>query len=114
MKSFKLISLAITMLLLGLKSYCQLDTIKKTDSSKPVLIRLGRPATENNQPLFILDGKPIDSKEFQNIKPETIESVTVLKDSASRFFCHRSNNGVIIITTKKISKRELRKMKKKE
>lgn len=112
MKSVKLISLAIILPFLSLKSFGQLDTLKNSVSSKLVLIKIGRPANQNNLPLFILDGKPIDEKEFQNIKPETIESVTVLKDSASRSFCHRSTNGVIIITTKKLSKRELRKMKK--
>lgn len=69
---------------------------------------------EVKQPLFILDGKPINNNEFQNIKPETIESVTVLKDSAAKdLFDGQARNGIIIIKTKKLSKKELRKMKKK-
>ena len=105
----------ILFFLVSVQSFGQLDTIKKSDSSKPVLIRIGRPANENNEPLFILDGKPIDSKEFKNINPESIESITVLKDSgATAFYGKGGINGVIIIKTKKLSKREIRKMKKKK
>lgn len=101
----------ILLLFASLKSYGQLDTIH---SSKPVLIRIGRPANDNSQPLFIIDGKPIGYDEFQNINPGTIESVTVLKDSlAENLFSGQARNGVIIIKTKKFSKREVRKMKKK-
>lgn len=104
-------NIIILLFFVSFKGFGQSDNIKKPEK---VLIRLGRPTTENNQPLFIVDGIIVSAKEVQNMNPETIESMTVLKDSASISFCHRPTNGVIIIKTKKFSKRELRKMKKKE
>ncbi len=102
----------IFLLFVSSKSFSQPNVI---DPSKPCLIRIGRPATENNQPLFILDGAIINEKEFQNIKPEIIESVTILKDtSATALFGKSGINGVILIKSKKYSKSELRKMKKKK
>ena len=113
MKSHKLISLAIVMLFY-VTAFSQQDTISRNGPPKPVLIRLGRPANENNQPLYILDGKFIGEKEFQNLKSETIESITILKDTANIFPHINPRNGTIIITSKKLSKRELRKLKKKD
>ena len=114
MKSYNLISLVIAMLFC-VTAYSQQDTISRNGPSKPVLIRLGRPANENNQPLYILDGKIISEKEFQNLKSETIESVNVLKDSAAiSTYGLKGKYGVIIIKTKKTSKKQLRELKKKD
>ncbi len=108
-------TLVILVLISSLKGFSQNDTIQKNVIIMPDSIRLGRPSDEKNQPLFILDGKPIDYSTFQKLNPETIESITVLKDSAAAaLYSTRGNNGAIIIKTKKLSKRELRKMKKKD
>jgi TonB-dependent SusC/RagA subfamily outer membrane receptor len=58
------------------------------------------------QPLFILDGEPMKPAPGQNalqhVDPNTIESISVLKDqSAAAIYGPAGNNGVIIITTKK-------------
>ncbi|MCF0174196.1 MAG: SusC/RagA family TonB-linked outer membrane protein, partial [Bacteroidales bacterium] len=53
-------------------------------------------------PLFILDGVPISSNDFNTISPNDIESVSVLKDaSSSSIYGARAANGVIVITTKR-------------
>lgn len=63
--------------------------------------------TNNNNPLFIIDGVPITTgdKQFnplQAINPEDIESVDVLKDAgATAMHGSRGANGVIIVKTKK-------------
>ncbi|MEM6643868.1 MAG: SusC/RagA family TonB-linked outer membrane protein, partial [Bacteroidota bacterium] len=50
-------------------------------------------------PLFIVDGQPVD--DIENINPADIESMDVLKDGASAaIYGSRSANGVVIITTK--------------
>lgn len=52
-------------------------------------------------PLFILDGVPISSSDFNAISPSDIESVSVLKDaSSSSIYGARAANGVVVITTK--------------
>lgn len=53
-------------------------------------------------PLFILDGVPISSSDFNTISPGDIESVSVLKDASSTsIYGARAANGVIVITTKR-------------
>ena len=54
------------------------------------------------EPLFILDGVPISSSDFNTLSPNDIESVSVLKDAASAsIYGARASNGVVIITTKR-------------
>lgn len=53
-------------------------------------------------PLFILDGVPITSSDFNAISPGDIESVSVLKDASSAsIYGARAANGVVVITTKR-------------
>lgn len=51
------------------------------------------------QPLFLVDGKEIES--IDKIAPEDIESITVLKDeSATKMYGERGKNGVVLIEMK--------------
>lgn len=75
-----------------------------------------------NQPLYVVDGVPIDNTNFgqagvwggadqgdgmSSINPDDIESMTVLKGaSAAALYGSRAANGVILITTKKGSSRK--------
>ena len=53
-------------------------------------------------PLYILDGVPISSSDFNTINPADIESLSVLKDASSTsIYGARAANGVIVITTKR-------------
>jgi TonB-dependent starch-binding outer membrane protein SusC len=57
-----------------------------------------------NQPLYIVDGVPVENTDFLN--PDDIESTTVLKDAAAAsIYGARAANGVIVYTTKRGSKR---------
>jgi len=54
----------------------------------------------NTQPLIVIDG--MSDASFDNLDPNDIESITVLKDgSASAIYGTRGSNGVILVTTKK-------------
>ncbi len=54
------------------------------------------------EPLFILDGVPISSSDFNTLSPNDIESVSVLKDASSAsIYGARAANGVVVITTKR-------------
>lgn len=56
-----------------------------------------------NQPLYIVDGLPVESTNFLN--PDDIETTTVLKDASSAsIYGARAANGVIVYTTKKGSR----------
>lgn len=53
-------------------------------------------------PLFILDGVPISSSDFNAISPGDIESISVLKDASSTsIYGARAANGVVVITSKR-------------
>jgi TonB-dependent SusC/RagA subfamily outer membrane receptor len=55
--------------------------------------------TNNKQPLYILDGVPIES--IEHIAPQSIEKLTVLKEEkAVGIYGDRGKNGVVLITTK--------------
>jgi TonB-dependent starch-binding outer membrane protein SusC len=63
-----------------------------------------------NDPLYVVDGFPVDSEFFSNMSLDNVESVEVLKDAASAaIYGSRGANGVIIVTTKRGKKgQELR------
>lgn len=65
-----------------------------------VMIR-GVSTVNNNNPLYVVDGVPLNSDNINFINNNDIESMEVLKDaSASAIYGTRASNGVIIITTK--------------
>ena len=88
--------------------------------SSKILIRGVNSLSGSNQPLFVVDGVPIEGGDFnsadaargaggydygnliQDINPDDIASVSVLKGaSASSLYGSRAANGVVMITTKK-------------
>lgn len=57
---------------------------------------------QNNDPLYIIDGVPLQDAYNNWLNPNDIESIQVLKDaSTASIYGARANNGVIIVTTKK-------------
>ncbi len=77
--------------------------------SAQVRIRGGSSISASNDPLYVIDGVPVDNEgvsgmrnPLNTINPNDIETFTVLKDaSATAIYGSRASNGVIIITTKK-------------
>lgn len=88
--------------------------------SSRVLLRGINSISGNNQPLYVIDGTPIDNADLnsaatsagsggkdvgnmiQDINPDDIENISVLKGpSAAALYGTRAANGVILITTKK-------------
>ena len=90
--------------------------------SSRVIIRGNSSISGNNQPLYVVDGIPIDNTNLgsagmwggqdwgdgvSSINPDDIETMTVLKgSSAAALYGSRASNGVIMITTKKGGKRK--------
>lgn len=74
-----------------------------------IRIRGGASLSATNDPLIVLDGVPLSTdtplgmgSPLSMINPESIESMTILKDaSATAIYGTRASNGVILITTKK-------------
>lgn len=91
-------------------------------SSSRVIIRGNNSLTGNNQPLYVVDGIPIDNTGYgsassantgeyskndygsgiSDLNPDDIESMSILKGpNAAALYGSRAANGVILITTKK-------------
>src|SRR5690606_11645006 len=67
-----------------------------------IVIRGANSLTQDNSPLYVIDGFPVEGPETASINPDDIESITVLKDaSATAIYGSRAANGVIVIETKK-------------
>lgn len=74
------------------------------EPSKPAVFQIRGMNSINSgtAPLFILDGVPITSSDFNTISPADIESVNILKDASSTsIYGARAANGVVVITTKR-------------
>jgi TonB-linked SusC/RagA family outer membrane protein len=57
---------------------------------------------QNNDPLYIIDGTPVQSSYLNFLSPNDIESIQVLKDaSAASIYGVRAVNGVVLIQTRR-------------
>lgn len=90
--------------------------------STKITIRGNSSLTDNNQPLWIVDGVPFTDNQTSeasayggydrggtslDINPEDIESISVLKGpNAAALYGSRAGNGVILVTTKKGTQKE--------
>lgn len=69
------------------------------DADVKIRVRGGGSLSQDNSPLYIVDGFPVES--ISDISPSEIESIDVLKDASSTaIYGARGANGVIIVTTK--------------
>ena len=69
------------------------------DAEMKFRVRGGGSITQDNSPLFIVDGFPAD--DINDISPSEISSIDVLKDASSTaIYGARGANGVVIVTTK--------------
>lgn len=90
--------------------------------STKITIRGNSSLTDNNQPLWVVDGVPFSDNQSSNVttyggydrggtsfdlNPEDIESISVLKGpNAAALYGARAGNGVILVTTKKGVKKQ--------
>ena len=100
----------------------QISSTGPTGSSVSMIIRGAKSLNTDNQPLFVVDGVPINNtlnnvsqigndnrvdygNAISDINPEDIENISILKGpSAAALYGSRAGNGVVLITTKSGSK----------
>lgn len=96
------------------------QTAGGASGSTRVILRGSTEMTGNNQPLYVVDGVPLDNTNYgsagtsggfdlgdgiSSINPDDIETMSVLKGpAASALYGSRASHGVILITTKKAGK----------
>lgn len=95
----------------------QITSSNTIGGSTNTILRGFKSLTQSNQALFVVDGVPYDNSNrsqsgydlgnaASDINPEDIESVSVLKGAAaSALYGSRASNGVILINTKKGSRK---------
>lgn len=77
-------------------------TSGRPGSAPDILIRGKRSLTGGNEPLYVVDGVPVDGEGFANLNNADIKSLEVLKDAAAQaIYGARAANGVILVTTKR-------------
>ena len=82
------------------------NTSGQPGSSPSIRIRGFSSLNAGNDPLWIVDGMPY-SGDLNNLNPNDIESMTVLKDAASNsLYGARGANGVVMVTTKKAKSKD--------
>lgn len=97
------------------------STTAGPSGSTRMLIRGNSQLSGSNQPLYVIDGMPMDNTQLgsadkwggydfgdglSSINPDDIESITVLKGpSAAALYGSRASNGVVLITTKTAEKK---------
>ncbi len=75
------------------------------DADIKIRVRGGGSITQDNSPLYIVDGFPVES--INDIASSEIQSIDVLKDAFSTaIYGSRGANGVVIVTTKSAEKGE--------
>ena len=76
------------------------QTTGKPGQGMSVRIRGQLSVSGGSEPLYVIDGFPI-SGGINNLNPDEIEDITILKDAASTsLYGSRAANGVVLITTK--------------
>jgi len=71
-------------------------------ANSTVILRGYGSVNGNVEPLYVIDGMPLNVDNFRSLNPNDIESLSVLKDAgATSIYGNRGANGVIVVKTKK-------------
>lgn len=65
-------------------------------SGNSIRIRTATSINASNEPLFVVDGVPVNT--IDNIVPQMVKSIQVLKGSSAAIYGMRGSNGVIVIS----------------
>ncbi|WP_299336086.1 M56 family metallopeptidase [uncultured Psychroserpens sp.] len=80
------------------------NTFTNEQNSKGIILKTNGTFIEDDgqQPLFIIDGKTISKKELEDINPNNIESIDIIKDDkAIKAYGKKAKNGAVIVRTHK-------------
>lgn len=79
----------------------QTKSMNPNDNQMSINIR-GVSTMNNNDPLIVIDGLVASFSSLNQLNPNDVENISVLKDAGSAaIYGSRSSNGVILVTTKK-------------
>ncbi|MBD2754146.1 TonB-dependent receptor [Spirosoma sp. BT704] len=92
----------VTQSLAGKVAGVNITQAQGAPGSSPIIrIRGVSSITAGTNPLFVVDGVPLENFNLNLINPQDIESVDILKDASSAaIYGSRGANGVVLVTTK--------------
>lgn len=83
-------------------------TVISRPGSSPSINFRGRGNLGTSEPLYVIDGAIADATFFSNLDPNSIESISFLKDAASSsIYGSRAAYGVVLVTTKQGKKEKM-------
>src|SRR5690606_24136755 len=77
----------------------QIDSIIIPDQTPSITIQDPKTYNPKNDPIYVLNGNYVEKERIEDLKPENIESIHIIKTDNSIISC-RNKNPVIVITTK--------------
>lgn len=94
-------------------SHTNIVSGRSNKGDSPIIIRGTSQANQQN-PMVVIDGKVSDMETFKTLDSKKIDEITILKGerAASLFSGEKARNGVIVVITKSISRKEKKKLKK--
>lgn len=103
-------SLSVANLLQGRAAGVQVTQNNGTPGAAlSIRIRGTNSLNADSEPLYVIDGFPVNGQVGFTLSPEDVESITILKDAASTaIYGARGANGVILITTRSGTSKESR------
>lgn len=91
----------------------QVGTLNNPASDSRILIRGNKSISEANTALVVINGVVSNTSVLQQLPPEMINDVRVIKGpEAAALYGTQASNGVIVVTTRKLSGKEKRKLKR--
>lgn len=82
-------------------------------NNEQIMIRGVASITSGNTPLYVINGKVAGTDDFKKLDPNDIDDVQVLKEGVlTALYGSRAANGIVFVTTKKLSEREKKRLKK--
>ena len=71
-------------------------------ASGTITIRGSNSLQGDDEPLFIIDGVPVDTDNFRSLNMNDVADITIIKDAAgAALYGSRAAGGVVVVTTKK-------------
>ena len=102
----------IPQVLIGTVSGLQVVPNQGTPGSTNIILRGSRSLKGGQNPLVVINGIISNESVFKTLNPNQIKSVTILKDaSATALYGISGANGVIVVQTKKLSRKERKAFK---
>ncbi|MGH1383303.1 MG2 domain-containing protein [Kordia sp.] len=96
-------------ILQGASAGVNINTASGQSGTNATITIRGRGSLQGDiEPLFIIDGVPVDQNVFRNLSDKNITSLSVLKDAqATALYGNRGAGGVILVTTKYGTRKEM-------